>query len=208
MRKDAVYVTDKRRPILLMCAAIGATVLLVAASEARAQGTSPVAGQNAGNTRNQAPETAISTAALSRSRPKRATSSPTGPSRARSSARPPQRDVRARQREQRRRRGQRLEPVPDMTPDGRFVAFGSSADNLVGRDTNTQHDIFVRVRPSGTTQRVSVGTAGTDANGESTRPKIADHGLVIAFESSANNVVPEHTHHVTDIFAHDRRLTP
>src|SRR6266542_2185593 len=39
-----------------------------------------------------------------------------------------------------------------ITPDGRFVAFGSFADNLVAGDTNFTSDVFVRDRQAGTTE--------------------------------------------------------
>src|SRR5205085_3661232 len=40
---------------------------------------------------------------------------------------------------------------------GRFVAFESDATNLVGGDTNSVSDIFLRDRLNGNTYRVSVG---------------------------------------------------
>jgi hypothetical protein len=49
-----------------------------------------------------------------------------------------------------------------ISRDGRFVAFQSSASNLVVGDTNGSIDIFVRDRLNGTTERVSVNTAGAD----------------------------------------------
>ena len=33
---------------------------------------------------------------------------------------------------------------PAISADGRFVAFGSDASNLVPGDTNTRRDVFVR----------------------------------------------------------------
>jgi len=44
-----------------------------------------------------------------------------------------------------------------MTPDGRYVAFISSASNLVPGDTNGIPDIFVRDLVAGTNDLVSVG---------------------------------------------------
>ena len=35
---------------------------------------------------------------------------------------------------------------PAISADGRFVAFGSAATNLVPGDTNGDFDVFVRVR--------------------------------------------------------------
>ena len=46
--------------------------------------------------------------------------------------------------------------VPSISADGRYVAFSSSASNLVGGDTNEEADAFVHDRRSGRTSRVSV----------------------------------------------------
>src|SRR5438270_647845 len=40
--------------------------------------------------------------------------------------------------------------------DGRFVAFYSTASNLVTGDTNNANDVFVHDRQAGATERVSV----------------------------------------------------
>ncbi len=93
---------------------------------------------------------------------------------------------------------------PDITADGRYVAFQSIATNLVAGDTNNRSDIFVRDRQSGTTARVSVSSAGAEANGGSERAKIADDGAVSAFQSNADNLVPGDTGPTTDIFVHVR----
>src|SRR2546430_4839300 len=53
---------------------------------------------------------------------------------------------------------------------GRFVAFDSSATNLVGGDTNGTDDVFVRDRRRGTTKRVSVGSHGAQGDGRSRDP--------------------------------------
>jgi hypothetical protein len=54
-----------------------------------------------------------------------------------------------------------------LSDDGRFVAFASSATNLVPGDTNFADDIFVHDRHIGTTERVSVNSAGNQGNGHS-----------------------------------------
>ena len=51
---------------------------------------------------------------------------------------------------------------PSISADGRFVAFYSSASNLVGGDMNALADIFVRELGTGTTTRVSVSSAGVE----------------------------------------------
>src|SRR4051812_32334096 len=50
---------------------------------------------------------------------------------------------------------------------GRYVVLGSYSGDLVPDDTNNQLDVFVRDRSLGTTERVSVSSAGAQANGTS-----------------------------------------
>lgn len=90
-----------------------------------------------------------------------------------------------------------------LSADGRYIAFESSAPNLVAGDTNGQSDIFVHDRQTGQTTRVSVSSAGVQANGASARPAISADGCVVVFESSATNLVPNDTNGQTDIFMHD-----
>jgi hypothetical protein len=84
---------------------------------------------------------------------------------------------------------------PSISADGRFVAFLSSAMNLVDSDTNGVTDVFVRDTCAGassgcspSTQRVSVATDGTQANGASTSATIDATGRYITFESEATNL--------------------
>src|SRR4051812_9983776 len=53
---------------------------------------------------------------------------------------------------------------PTISVDGRFVAFFSSATNLVPGDTNGFNDVFLRDRVKRTTTRVSVSSRGKQAN--------------------------------------------
>jgi uncharacterized repeat protein (TIGR01451 family) len=95
-----------------------------------------------------------------------------------------------------------LSEQPGITPDGRFVTFFSLATNLVADDTNNRRDIFVRESQTGTVVRVSVNTAGEEGNSESQWPTISDDGLVTAFQSGADNLVPNAN---GGIFVHDDR---
>jgi len=76
-----------------------------------------------------------------------------------------------------------LGPEADITPDGRFVAFPSSATNLVPGDTNGRADIFVHDRLTATTERVSVGTNGQQGDVHAAFPSISADGRFVAFES-------------------------
>jgi Ca2+-binding RTX toxin-like protein len=84
--------------------------------------------------------------------------------------------------------------------DGRYVTFVSTADNLVGDDTNGAQDIFVRNVVGNTTTRVSTASDGTQANGWSYQPVISGAGGFVAFLSSASNLVVGDTNGVLDVF--------
>jgi Tol biopolymer transport system component len=93
---------------------------------------------------------------------------------------------------------------PSISSDGQIVAFDSNATDLVAGDTNGVFDVFVRDRGAGTTQRVSVGSAGAQANDFSGAADISGNGRFVAFESGATNLVAGDTNGVNDIFVRDR----
>jgi Tol biopolymer transport system component len=92
---------------------------------------------------------------------------------------------------------------PSISADGRLVAFASDATNLVPGDTNGATDVFVRDRSSGTTERVSVRTNGTEGTGASTRPVISADGSAVVFTSTAPNLVTGDTNGQPDVFVRD-----
>lgn len=94
---------------------------------------------------------------------------------------------------------------PAITPDGRFVAFASSATNLVKRDRNNAVDIFLRDRVAGTTERVTMAGPKTEANSGSTHPAISPDARFVAFTSFADNLVPGDTNFTSDVFLLDRQ---
>jgi TolB protein len=80
---------------------------------------------------------------------------------------------------------------PQLSADGRHLAFNSPATNLTSTpDHNGHEDIFVRDRVSGMTRRVSVARGGQEANGRSLKPALSADGRWAVFESSATNLVP------------------
>ena len=92
---------------------------------------------------------------------------------------------------------------PSISSDGRYIAFESSATNLVSGDTSGNYDIFVHDIQTGTTTQASVNSNGTQANGASTFPSISADGRYVAFKSSATNLVSGDTNGMDDIFMHD-----
>ncbi|MCB8926874.1 MAG: PD40 domain-containing protein [Ardenticatenaceae bacterium] len=95
---------------------------------------------------------------------------------------------------------------PDISADGRYVAFNSSASNLVSGDTNGRPDVFVHDRQTGQTTRVSVASDGTQGNNTiDNYPVISADGRYIAFGSAASNLVSVDTNGWTNIFVHDQQ---
>jgi Tol biopolymer transport system component len=93
---------------------------------------------------------------------------------------------------------------PDLSGSGRFVAFASRADNLVEDDTNGVTDVFVRDRMLGTTERVSLGPAGAEADDDSVDPQISGSGRFVVFLSEAE-LLPSDANSAPDVYVYDRR---
>jgi hypothetical protein len=66
-------------------------------------------------------------------------------------------------------KGDSTSQLPSLSGDGRFVAFGSDADNLSRRHQRAK-DIFVRDRRRGRS-RVSVDSAGRQADQATSTPR-------------------------------------
>ena len=79
---------------------------------------------------------------------------------------------------------------PTISADGRFVAFSSSATNLLAGDKNKASDVFVRDLWSGSTALISVNSSGFNDNGASYTPIITSDGRAVLFHSQANNLLP------------------
>ena len=101
---------------------------------------------------------------------------------------------------------------PDISQDGRIVAFESSATNLIPNDTNSYYDIFLHHMDSGEIELASVNSDGVQGNDDSRSPSLSPDGFYVAFASEATNLVggtgvsceeskPD-TNNATDIFLH------
>ncbi len=104
--------------------------------------------------------------------------------------------------------------APSISGDGRFVAFGSAATQLVANDTNGWSDVFVHDRDpdangvfdegNGFTSLESVSSTGAQADLGAGYGVISADGRVIAFLSESTTLVPFDTNGACDIFAHYR----
>jgi Tol biopolymer transport system component len=93
---------------------------------------------------------------------------------------------------------------PVISPDGRYVAFASPANNIVSDDHNLLNDVFVWDRISGRAERVSVSSSGAESNGACVAPSISADGRFVAFTSAATTLAPVGTTSRTRLFVRDR----
>ncbi|MCP4166381.1 MAG: hypothetical protein GY759_10865, partial [Chloroflexi bacterium] len=101
---------------------------------------------------------------------------------------------------------------PSISADGRYVAFTSRADNLVEYDPNVWCDInpdgvkdncadvFLRDLLTKTTKKISDAFDGRPANNEALSSSLSHNGQIIAYDSFADNLVPNDTNGYLDIF--------
>jgi Tol biopolymer transport system component len=94
---------------------------------------------------------------------------------------------------------------PSISASGRFVAFESTASNLVPGDGNGTSDVFVRDRKRGKTRRASLSSAGAEGNGSSHSASISADGRFVAFYSFASNLVAGDGNGFFDVFVRDRK---
>ncbi|MEM7140601.1 MAG: S-layer homology domain-containing protein [Actinomycetota bacterium] len=91
--------------------------------------------------------------------------------------------------------------LPQISADGRYVAFESFAGNLIVGDTNGVPDVYLFDRTLVQTVRVSVPYGvGDDANDRSLGVSLSDDGTIVAFQSWASNLVPDDTNEGLDVF--------
>ncbi|HQR52963.1 MAG TPA: hypothetical protein PLZ79_06810, partial [Burkholderiales bacterium] len=91
--------------------------------------------------------------------------------------------------------------APQISPDGNYVVFRSAASNLVPGDNGATADIFVKDLVTGAIARVSEAAAGLNPNDNSFGAAISADGAIVAFRSSASNLVAESPNTVPDVFA-------
>jgi Tol biopolymer transport system component len=115
---------------------------------------------------------------------------------------------------------------PDITADGRYIAFVSSASNLRRGDTNRAQDVYVRdqlvVKQNGVegrTNRVSISSEGDETAPRTVteEPVVSDSGQFVAFVSNATNLIGQDTdgdgicdtgcdtNRFADVFVRDRQ---
>lgn len=88
---------------------------------------------------------------------------------------------------------------PDLSADGRMVAFHSRASDLAAGDVqDNQDDVFVHDRQTGITLKLT-----PDADSFSNSAAISADGRHVAFKSRASNLVAGDGNERDDVFVHD-----
>ena len=95
---------------------------------------------------------------------------------------------------------------PSMSVDGHYVAYSSSANDIVPGDIGFTRDIFVWDRTTDETILVSRGRNGKPANNSSFSPDISGDGRYVTFSSRAKNLVPGPRDRLHHIYLYDREL--
>jgi len=102
-----------------------------------------------------------------------------------------------------------------ISATGRFVTFSYGSADLVPGDTNRAWDIFVRDRDSDRdgifdergavrTRRMSLSSAGVQANGNTFESDISSTGRFVIFSSRATSLTPGDMNRAEDVFVRDR----
>jgi probable HAF family extracellular repeat protein len=97
---------------------------------------------------------------------------------------------------------------PEISADGDYVIFESTASNLVAGGSGGQAQTYIYDTRTGTIELVSAAADGLPADSESDYlSAISADGSVVAFGSSADNIVPTDTDGTANIFVSDLNQT-
>jgi len=90
---------------------------------------------------------------------------------------------------------------PDISGDGRYVVFVSTAGNLADPQIAAGVPrVFLRDRENATTRFLTTSAGGGPANGYSNNPAISADGTTVVFESAATDLLQSDTPHEVSVF--------
>jgi Tol biopolymer transport system component len=90
----------------------------------------------------------------------------------------------------------------ELSADGRFIAYRSSATNLVPADTNGVPDIFLYDTVSGVNSLLSMIPSGMYPNNRSLLPAFSGDGRIASFQSWASDLAPLNFNQGSDVFVY------
>jgi Tol biopolymer transport system component len=98
---------------------------------------------------------------------------------------------------------------PTISPDGRFVAYRSFANNIVPDDFNNVADVFIYDASNDATILVCVNASGSStADDRSLQPVFSADGRTLFFQSWASDLSGNDFNNASDIFALDLTALP
>jgi Tol biopolymer transport system component len=97
---------------------------------------------------------------------------------------------------------------PFMSDDERYVAFTSTASNLIPNDTNGFGDIFLFDYEDASNTRVSVGLNGAEPDNWSDTALLTPNACFVVFQSRASNLIEGDTNNTGDIFVAPTGICP
>ena len=98
---------------------------------------------------------------------------------------------------------------PDISADGRFIAYRSVATDILPADTIGVPDIFLYDRQTGVTRLLTQSRFGNfGADNRSRRPVFSGDGKILFFESSATDLVDKTFNFNPNIFAYGTYVMP
>ena len=92
---------------------------------------------------------------------------------------------------------------PSISNDGRFILFDTFAPNVVAGDNDNFLDVFLRDTTTGAVTQISLGTDGSQANGNSRALDISADGRFLLFRSFAQNLIAGGVSGNSQIYLHD-----
>jgi Tol biopolymer transport system component len=88
----------------------------------------------------------------------------------------------------------------DISNNGKVLAVGSYASNLVADDDNDSSDVFRYDRTTNDWELISRNDHGDAANGNSYQPVISPDGGYVAFTSNADDLADEDDNFIEDVY--------
>lgn len=90
-----------------------------------------------------------------------------------------------------------------LSPDGRFLAFGSKQANVVPGHSNPNAEVYLVDRETQAVERISVAISGI-GDGNSFRTRVANKGRFVFFDTLADNLTADDGNGFLDVFVRDR----
>ncbi|WP_420629722.1 hypothetical protein [Candidatus Leptofilum sp.] len=95
---------------------------------------------------------------------------------------------------------------PNISDDGRFISYQSSANSLTPEETHDEENVFLYDQHLNTTKLISVTLLGNGTDYEAILPVVSGNGQFIAFGSSEPNFVSGDNNDELDVFVYENNV--